>query len=119
MSRKNSSFRSTRRRTQVSVFAALGDRTRLALLAKLSEGELHSISQLTQGSRLTRQAITKHLRVLEHAGIVRCTRRGRESLFEFNPEPLQDAKSYLESVSEQWDQSLARLKMFVEDQKPK
>jgi hypothetical protein len=50
--------------------------------------------------------------------MVRCTRHGRESLFAFNPEPLQEAKSYLESVSEQWDQALARLKMFVEAQKP-
>jgi DNA-binding transcriptional ArsR family regulator len=90
----------------------------LALVAKLSQGELNSISQLTQGSRLTRQAITKHLRVLEDAGLVRWMRRGRESLFAFNPEPLDEAKSYLESVSEQWDQALARLKMFVEGYKP-
>ncbi len=82
----------------------------------MSLGELYSISQLTQGSRLTRQAITKHLRVLEQAGMVRCMRRGRESLFAFNPEPLEEAKSYLESVSEQWDQALARLKIFVEDE---
>jgi DNA-binding transcriptional ArsR family regulator len=118
MSRKTPSSRSSRRRSHAPVFAALGDRTRLALVAKLSEGELYSISQLTEGSRLTRQAITKHLRVLEDAGMVRCTRHGRESLFAFNPEPLQEAKSYLESVSEQWDQALARLKTFVEAQKP-
>ncbi|MGA2727719.1 MAG: metalloregulator ArsR/SmtB family transcription factor [Terracidiphilus sp.] len=118
MSRRTPNPRSARRRFHAPVFAALGDRTRLALVAKLSHGELHSISQLTQGSRLTRQAITKHLRVLEHAGVVRSMRRGRESLFAFNPEPLEDAKSYLESVSEQWDQTLARLKMFVEEDKP-
>jgi DNA-binding transcriptional ArsR family regulator len=112
------SIRFNRRRAPAPVFAALGDRTRLSLVAKLSEGELYSISQLTQGSRLTRQAITKHLRVLEHAGVVRCMRRGRESLFAFNPEPLQEAKSYLESVSAQWDQSLARLKIFVEEKQP-
>ncbi|MGO9437352.1 MAG: ArsR/SmtB family transcription factor [Terracidiphilus sp.] len=116
MSRNTSSSRSGRRRSHAPVFAALGDRTRLALVAKLSLGELYSISQLTQGSRLTRQAITKHLRVLEQAGMVRCMRRGRESLFAFNPEPLEEAKSYLESVSEQWDQALARLKIFVEDE---
>jgi DNA-binding transcriptional ArsR family regulator len=118
MSRKTPSSRSARRRSHAPVFAALGDRTRLALVAKLSGGELYSISQLTEGSRLTRQAVTKHLRVLQHAGMVRCMRRGRESLFAFNPEPLQEAKNYLESVSEQWDQSLARLKMFVEEEKP-
>jgi DNA-binding transcriptional ArsR family regulator len=118
MSRRTPNPRPARHRSHAPVFAALGDRTRLALLARLSHGELHSISQLTQGSRLTRQAITKHLRVLEHAGMVRCMRRGRESLFAFNPEPLQEARSYLESVSEQWEQALARLKMFVEKDKP-
>jgi DNA-binding transcriptional ArsR family regulator len=118
MSRRIPSFRSARRRSHAPIFAALGDRTRLALVARLSQGELYSISQLTQGSRLTRQAITKHLRVLEDAGMVRRMRRGRESLFAFSPEPLDEAKSYLESVSEQWEQALARLKMFVEDDKP-
>jgi DNA-binding transcriptional ArsR family regulator len=96
------------------VFAALGDPTRLALVSTLSRGDSHSISQLTEGSRLTRQAITKHLRVLEHAGVVRCVRQGRESLFEFEPQPLQAAMGYLASVSEQWDQALGRLKSFVE-----
>lgn len=97
------------------VFAALGDETRLALVAKLSSGQPHSISQLTEGSRLTRQAITKHLRVLEGVGIVRCTRAGRERLFEFDPKPIGEMKRYLDAVSEQWDQALSRLKAFVED----
>lgn len=98
-----------------SVFAALGDHTRLSLVAKLSRGRPSSISQLTQGSRLTRQAITKHLRVLERAGIVHSVRTGRENLFEFNPQPIEELKSYLNLVSRQWDQALARLKSFVED----
>jgi DNA-binding transcriptional ArsR family regulator len=114
MSRKTHSLGGRRSRTQAPIFAALGDGTRLALIARLSHGDLCSISQLTEGSRLTRQAITKHLRVLEHAGIVRGMRRGRESLFAFNPEPIQQAKSYLDLVSEQWDQTLSRLKSFVE-----
>jgi DNA-binding transcriptional ArsR family regulator len=97
------------------VFAALGDGTRLWLLAKLSRGEHFSISQLTEGSALTRQAITKHLRVLERAKIVRSVRSGRESLFQFNPEPIEEMKGYLDQVSQQWDQALARLKSFVED----
>jgi DNA-binding transcriptional ArsR family regulator len=97
------------------VFAALGDGTRLALVAKLSSGEPYSISRLTSGSRLTRQAITKHLRVLEGAGIVHSIRRGRESLFEFNPRPIVDLKDYLEMVSRHWDERLARLKKFVEE----
>ena len=103
-----------RRRSYAPVFAALGDQTRLSLVAKLSGGEPHSISQLTSGSRLTRQAITKHLRVLENAGIVRSVRAGRESLFRFERQPIDEARQYLALVSEQWDQALSRLKSFVE-----
>jgi DNA-binding transcriptional ArsR family regulator len=106
---------STKRRPTAPVFAALGDGTRLWLLAKLSRGERFSISQLTEGSALTRQAITKHLRVLEQVKIVRCTRSGRESLFQFNPEPIEEMKGYLDQVSQQWDQALERLKSFVEN----
>lgn len=102
-------------KTSASVFAALGDATRLSLLAKLTNGEPQSISRLTSGIRLTRQAVTKHLRVLEGAGVVRCIRVGRESQFELEPKPLRDARIYLEHVSDQWDQALARLKAFVED----
>lgn len=97
-----------------SVFAALGDETRLRLVEKLRGGRRCSISQLTHGSPLTRQAVTKHLRVLENAGIVHSVRVGRESLFEFNPEPLAGIRAYLDHVSEQWDRALARLKSFVE-----
>ena len=104
-----------RRRAHASVFAALGDETRLSLVAKLRDGRPRSISQLTEGSRLTRQAITKHLRVMERAEIVHCVRAGRESLFEIDPEPIEEIKKYLELVSEQWEEALSRLKMFVED----
>ncbi len=103
-----------RSRTRAPVFAALGDETRLALVVKLSGGQSRSISQLTEGSRLTRQAITKHLRVLEKAGIVRGVRHGRESRFQFDPEPIVGIKEYLEFVSQQWDEALGRLKVFVE-----
>jgi DNA-binding transcriptional ArsR family regulator len=103
-----------RQRTHAPVFAALGDETRLLLVAKLCGGQPRSIAQLTVGSKLTRQAITKHLRVLERAEIVHGVRAGRESLFKFDPEPMEDLKKYLERVSEQWDQALARLKAFVE-----
>jgi DNA-binding transcriptional ArsR family regulator len=115
MSPRNLSAVATKRRVQAPLFAALGDATRLSLVAKLCRGQPCSISQLTQGSRLTRQAITKHLRVLEGAGIVRNIRSGRESLFEFHPEPMEEIKKYLDLVSEQWDQALSRLKSFVED----
>jgi DNA-binding transcriptional ArsR family regulator len=99
---------------RAAVFAALGDETRLSLVGKLCGGQRHSISQLAGGSSLTRQAITKHLRVLEGAGVVASARVGRESLFELRPEPLRDIKTYLDRVSAQWDLALARLKSFVE-----
>lgn len=101
-------------RDHALVFAALGDQTRLALVARLSDGQPHSISQLTAGSNLTRQAITKHLRVLEDVGMVRSCRSGRESRFALNPKPIESARSYLDFVSEQWDEALARLKDYVE-----
>jgi DNA-binding transcriptional ArsR family regulator len=103
-----------RRRLSAAVFAALGDETRLSLIARLSDGQPCSISQLTKGFELTRQAVTKHLRALEGAGIVRSVRVGRESLFEFDPKPLKDVSDYLAGVAEQWDESLSRLKAFVE-----
>jgi DNA-binding transcriptional ArsR family regulator len=115
MSHKNRSRMATKRRTRAPVFAALGDETRLSLVTKLCGGQRYSISQLTQGSKLTRQAITKHLRVLESVGIVRSVRKGRESRFEFVPQPIEGIKEYLDSVSEQWDQALSRLKSFVEE----
>jgi DNA-binding transcriptional ArsR family regulator len=96
------------------MFAALGDETRLALVAKLCDGQRLSITQLTEGSQLTRQAITKHLRVLEGVAIVHSVRTGRENLFMFNPQPIDELKQYLDRVSQEWDQALARLKSFVE-----
>lgn len=102
-------------RSHAPIFAALGDETRLRLVARLSRGEPQSISQLTEGSSLTRQAVTKHLRTLEKVGLVRNVRAGRESQFQFDPSPIVGLKEYLDSVSSQWDQSLARLKSFVED----
>jgi DNA-binding transcriptional ArsR family regulator len=104
----------TGRQAKATVFAALGDETRLLLLARLSSGQQYSIADLTQGSALTRQAITKHLRVLERAKMVHGVRRGRENLFEFDPRPLRQAREYLDHVSEQWDEALTRLKSFVE-----
>lgn len=115
MSHKRLSSTVAKPQARAPVFAALGDKTRLLLVAKLCGGQPYSISQLTQGSKLTRQAITKHLRVLESVGIVHSVRRGRESRFEFDPEPMEGIKEYLDFVSEQWDQALSRLKSFVED----
>src|SRR6266478_7430584 len=106
MSHKGRSSMAAKRRAHAPAFAALGDETRLSLLAKLCGGQPHSISQLTKGSKLTRQAITKHLRVLESVGIVRGQRTGRESLFQFDPEPIEETKEFLALVSEQWDRTL-------------
>jgi DNA-binding transcriptional ArsR family regulator len=111
--RRRSNVAATRRAS--IVFAALGDETRLSLVVRLSSGEPYSISQLTEGSRLSRQAMTKHLRVLERAGIVHGARAGRESRFAFDPGSLEPVKKYIDLVSEQWDESLSRLKSFVED----
>jgi len=97
------------------VFAALGDPTRLSLLRTLSGGGACSIARLSAHSELTRQAVTKHLHVLEKAGLVACIRVGRESRFAFTPEPLGQAQAYLEAVSAQWDDALSRLRSFVED----
>jgi DNA-binding transcriptional ArsR family regulator len=102
-------------KTRASVFAALGDETRLSVLARLANGRPQSISSLTAGTRLTRQGVTKHLRVLEGAGVVRSVRVGRESRFALQPKPIDDARAYLDRVSRQWDDALARLKAFVED----
>ncbi|HEY5829255.1 MAG: ArsR/SmtB family transcription factor [Hyphomicrobiaceae bacterium] len=96
-----------------SVFAALGDETRLSVLARLSRGERQSIARLTAGTKLTRQAVTKHLRVLEGAGVVRSVRVGRESLFELEPRSIEDVRQYLDEVSRQWDDALARLKSHL------
>jgi len=102
------------RRFHAPVFAALGDETRLSLVGKLCEASPQSIAELTQGSDLTRQAISKHLRVLENAGLVASLRVGRESLYEFKAKPIDGVKSYLDHVSRQWDEALGRLKALVE-----
>jgi DNA-binding transcriptional ArsR family regulator len=101
-------------RANASLFAALGDQTRLALVAQLAGGQPRSIAELTRGSRLTRQAIRKHLRVLETAGVVRGVRLGREHRFAFSPQPIVGIREYLDFVSQQWEQALARLKSFVD-----
>jgi DNA-binding transcriptional ArsR family regulator len=111
MSRKTNA---SRKPPPAPIFAALGDETRLALIEKLSDGSPCSIAQLTEGTALTRQAVTKHLRVLENVRIVRSVKTGRESLFQLDPVPLRQVRDYADVVSQQWDHALARLKAFVE-----
>jgi DNA-binding transcriptional ArsR family regulator len=97
------------------IFAALGDETRLRLIAVLCAGGAMSIAQLTSGTHITRQAVTKHLVVLSDAGLVRDIKVGRERLWEFEPEHLAEARRSLETIAQQWDQALLKLKQAVED----
>lgn len=97
------------------LFAALGDETRLQLIARLCGDGPMSITRLTAGSGVTRQAITKHLRVMEQASLVHSTRHGRESVWRLDERRLEDARRYLDLISKQWDDALSRLRHFVED----
>jgi DNA-binding transcriptional ArsR family regulator len=106
--------RNLRRRGHAPVFAALGDDTRLAIVARLAEGQRCSIAELTQGTSVTRQAVTKHLRVLEEARIVRRARAGREVRFTLDAAPIREARDYAAMVSDKWDDALGRLKALVE-----
>lgn len=99
----------------VPVFAALGDATRLRLVGRLSvEGPL-SITNLSEGTGVTRQAITRHLYTLGDAGLVRNCRRGRERVWELEVKRLEKTKRYLDLISAQWDEAANRLKAFVEE----
>jgi DNA-binding transcriptional ArsR family regulator len=97
-----------------SIFAALGDETRLGLVSRLSNDGPMSITKLSTGFAITRQAITKHLRVMESAGLVCGTQQGREIVWELEQKRLADARRHLQMISAQWDQTLGRLKAFVE-----
>jgi DNA-binding transcriptional ArsR family regulator len=98
----------------VTAFSALGDETRLWLVRRLCEGGPQSITQLASGAAVTRQAITKHLGVLSRAGLTHDVRRGRERIWDLEPERLAEAGRYLEEIARQWDEALGRLKKFVE-----
>lgn len=117
-----------------AIFAALGDRTRLRLVERLSarpgggqagggasvrvdarvDNDAMSITRLTAEFNVSRQAITKHLRVMERAGLVHSTRRGRERIWQLRQRRLDEARHYLEQISQQWDEALERLRIFVE-----
>jgi DNA-binding transcriptional ArsR family regulator len=106
---KSAAFKNT-----APVFAALGDETRLRLVAALSSGGARSIAQLNPGTAISRQAVTKHLQVLADAGLVRDVRAGRERLWELAPGRLADAQRSLELIAQQWDRALRRLQNAVE-----
>jgi len=97
------------------IFAALGDATRLRLLARLCVGGPLPTVRLTEGGNLTRQAITKHLRALQGAGLVKSGRIGRECIWELQPRRIAEVRRYLDQISGEWDRTLERLRDFVED----
>jgi DNA-binding transcriptional ArsR family regulator len=97
------------------LFAALADPTRLALVERLADGAPRPIVALAAGSRLTRQAVTKHLAVLRGAGLVVRRPAGRETLYALRPERLAEASAWLDEVGAQWDDALARLKAHLEE----
>jgi DNA-binding transcriptional ArsR family regulator len=96
------------------VFAALGDPVRLAILDRLSGGGPLPTVRLQRGRNLSRQAITKHLRVLERAGLVCSRRSGRDRLWQLQERQLLRTREYLEQRSAQWDARLVRLRSMVE-----
>ena len=96
------------------VFAALGDPTRMRLVAVLCAGGALSIAQLTANTEISRQGVTKHLEVLAGAGVVRDVKRGRERLWQLDPVQLEEARRTLETIGRQWEGALAKLKAFVE-----
>jgi DNA-binding transcriptional ArsR family regulator len=103
-------------RHSAPVFAALGDETRLRLIAVLCAGGAMSISQLTSGTDITRQAVTKHLHVLADAGLVKHVKTGRERLWEFEAARIEEARRALDAIAQQWDQALLKLKALVESE---
>ncbi len=104
---------------QAPVFAALGDPQRLRIVSRLLTGGPLSIAGMADGAPITRQAVTKHLRVLEAAGIARVRREGREQVWELESAALRDARRQLEAISQQWEGALARLRAFVEEDGPR
>jgi len=97
------------------IFAALGDETRLRLVSRLCNDGPMSITRLTAGSKVTRQAVAKHLHVMKAAGLVRSARSGRESIWQLDQRRIAEARHYLDLISKQWDDALGRLRKLVED----
>jgi DNA-binding transcriptional ArsR family regulator len=113
---RNRSLAAGRLTESAPVFAALGDATRLQLVARLCAGGPLSIARLSDGAGVTRQAVTKHLETLSDAGLVRHSRRGRERIWELEPKRLENAQRCLGQIADQWDAAMSRLKAFVEEE---
>jgi len=102
-------------RRSAPLFAALGDPTRLQVVSQLSDGGPMSITELTEGTDVTRQAVTKHLTVLADAGLVRDFRQGRERVWELRTNQLEEARRMLDVIASRWDDALERLRLMVEE----
>jgi DNA-binding transcriptional ArsR family regulator len=113
---RNAALKSPALRGSATIFAALGDETRLRIIAVLCAGGAMSIAQLTSGTEITRQAVTKHLHVLADAGLVRHVKTGRERLWEFESQRIEEARRALEVIAQQWGQALLKLKAMVENE---
>jgi DNA-binding transcriptional ArsR family regulator len=115
---KDAAQRLVTRQTEAiaNVFAALGDTTRLRLVAVLCAGGAFSIAQLTTQTSVTRQAVTKHLQVLADAGVVHDLRVGRERLWQLQPGQIEEARRTLEVIGREWEHSLSNLKAFLENE---
>jgi DNA-binding transcriptional ArsR family regulator len=97
------------------IFTALGDKMRLSLLSRLQDGQPRSVIQLTDGTGLSRQGVRKHLNVLEDVGLVKQEKVGRECRFVYQPRGIEEAKLYLDQASAQWDRTMNRLKVLIEE----
>jgi len=97
------------------MFAALGDATRLRLVARLCDAGPQSTMRLARGAQVSRQAISKHLAVLEAAGLARGARMGREHIWELERRRLAQVQSWLNQISREWDTAIDRLRIFVEN----
>lgn len=97
------------------LFSALGDKTRLHLVKRLCEEGPLSISELSLEAKVSRQAVSKHLKIMQEAGVVIGGRQGREVIYELEQKRLEIAKSYLAHISIRWDHALERLRIMVED----
>lgn len=109
---------SAREQAVAEVFFALGDRTRLSVVQKLGTGGARSATALSEGAEVSRQAIVKHLQVLEGAGLVTHEKQGREVLYALRPRRLQEASAFLDGVSSRWDRAIERLRKLVEEPVP-
>jgi len=101
-------------RDLAGVFAALGDATRLSLVMRLLATGALSATALAEGQEISRQAIVKHLQVLEAAELVGHERRGKEVLYALDACRFEEARAFLGAISDGWDRALVRLQSLVE-----